>query len=76
MIFGKLLFHKKHRNAVLLAHSMKSYHGVFLVKYIPKNSIKPNKILYDGTKIMYMQVERGLNIRVLDSINILPMKLA
>ena len=33
-------------------------------------------IIYSGSKIMYMSVGRGLDIRLLDSLNFLPMKLA
>ncbi|XP_041376688.1 uncharacterized protein LOC121389144 [Gigantopelta aegis] len=35
-------------------------------------SMYPQKIIYNGSKIMYLQVERGL----IDSVNFLPMKLA
>ena len=38
--------------------------------------MRPSKVIYNGSKIMYMEVARGLNIRVLDSLNFIPMKLA
>ena len=37
---------------------------------------KPDSIIYQGSKITYMEVKRGLNIRVVDSLKFLPMKLA
>ena len=74
--FGQWLFHPNNKNSTVLAHNMKGYDGIFLVDYLLSNSIKPNKILYNGTKIMFMEVEKGLNIKVLDSYNFLPMRLA
>lgn len=38
--------------------------------------MRPSKVINNGSKIMYMEVAKGLNIRVLDSLNFLPMKLA
>jgi len=38
--------------------------------------MRPSKVIYNGSKIMYMEVAKGLHIRVLDSLNFLPMKLA
>ena len=55
---------------------MKSYDGYFLLEYLIANSIRPQNIIYNGSKIMSMSVGSGLNIRVLDSLNFLPMKLA
>lgn len=47
----------------------------FLLEYLLASSIIP-KIIYAGSKIMYSHVQRGLNIRILDSLNFLPMRLA
>ncbi len=52
------------------------YDGVFLLQYLVRNSIRPKKVIYNGSKIMSMIVERGLDIHVLDSMNFLPMRLA
>ena len=73
--FGKWLFHETHRNTIVLAHNSKSFDSVFLLEYLLKNNIKPNKILFDGTKIMLMEIERRLYIRVRFIKNFLPMKL-
>ena len=32
--------------------------------------------MFNGTKIMYMHIERGLDIHIIDSLNFLPMHLA
>lgn len=38
--------------------------------------MRPSKVIYNGSKIMHMELAKGLHIRVLDSLNFLPMKLA
>jgi hypothetical protein len=55
---------------------MRSYDGYPLLEYLIDNGMRPKKIIFQGSKIMYMQVGRGLNMRVIDSLNFLPMKLA
>ncbi|KAL5014751.1 hypothetical protein ScPMuIL_009021 [Solemya velum] len=55
---------------------MRSYDGYFLLEYLIDQSMRPQKIIYNGSKIMYLEVGKGLNIQVLDSLNFLPMKLA
>ena len=47
-----------------------------MLEYLIDHSIQPDKIIYNGSKIMYMTVERGLNIKVIDSLNFLPMTLS
>ena len=74
--FGKWLFQDNHSNAIVLAHNLKRYDGYFLLEYLLRNSIRPNKILYNGTQIMCMEIERGLHIEILDYINFLLMKQA
>lgn len=71
--FGSWLFTEAHKD--FNAHNMKGYDGHFLLEYLLANSIIP-KIIYAGSKIMYSHVQRGLNIRILDSLNFLPMRLA
>lgn len=73
--FGKWLFSDQHRDSTVLAHNMKGYDGVFLLEYLLNHGLRPQKIIYNGTKIMYMHVQRGLNMRIIDSLNFLPMSL-
>ena len=47
-----------------------------LLEYLSDNSMCPDKIMYNGSKIMYMTVERGLHMQILDILTFLPMKLA
>ena len=56
--------------------SFQGYDGVFLIEYLVKNSMRPSKVIYNGSKVMYMELGKGLNLRFLDSLNFLPMKLA
>ena len=73
---GSWLFHENHKGATVFAHNMKGYDGYFLIEYLISQSIQPENIIYNGSKIMSMTVNRGLNIRILDSLNFLPMRLA
>ena len=40
--FGKWLFQDNHRNAIVLAHNLRSYDGYFLLDYLLRNSIGPS----------------------------------
>ncbi|MES9881304.1 MAG: DNA polymerase, partial [Sedimenticola sp.] len=55
---------------------MKGYDGVFLLEYLLGSGLRPHKIIYNGSKIQYMHIQNGLNIRLLDSLNFLPMPLS
>ena len=55
---------------------MKGYDGYFLLEYLIDQSMRPDKIIYNGSKIMYITVEKDLHITVIDSLNFLPMKLS
>ncbi len=74
--FGQWLFSDQHRYFKAVAHNMKGYDGYFLLEYLIDHSVRPDKIIYSGSKIMYMTIERDLHIKVIDSLNFLPMKLS
>ena len=74
--FASWLFTHQHDHFKAVAHNMKGYDGYFLLEYLIDQSIRPEKIIYYGSKIMYMTVERGLHMKVIDSLNFLPMKLS
>ena len=74
--FCQWLFSEEHKHFKVIAHNCKGYDGYFLLEYLIDNSMRPNMIIYNGSKIMYMTVGKGLNIQVIDSLNFLPMKLA
>ena len=59
--FGKWLFHESHKNFTVIAHNMKGYDGYFLLEYLIDSSIRP-EVIYNGSKIMYMHVPRGLTL--------------
>ena len=60
----------------VVAHNMKGYDGYFLLEYLIDHSKRPEKIIYNESKFMYMTVDRGLHMKVIDSLNFLPMKLS
>ena len=74
--FGQWLLTDQHKYFKVVAHNMKGYDGYFLLEYLINQSIRPDKIIYNGSKIMYMAVEEDLHIKVIDSLNFLPMKLS
>ena len=75
-MFGKWLFSSQHKYFKTVCHNMKGYDGYFLLEYLIDQSMRPDKIIYNGSKIMYMTVEKDLLIKVIDSLNFLPMKLS
>lgn len=74
--FCEWLVHERNTNATAIAHNARSYDAYFIYDYLMKNSIVPEPTIFSGSKIMYMKIGRGLNIRLLDSLNFLPMPLA
>jgi hypothetical protein len=73
--FCQWLFHPQHKDVIAIAHNAKAYDAYFLYSYIVRSSLKPN-IIFSGSKIMYCHVKSSLNIKLLDSVNFLPMPLA
>ena len=74
--FCKFLFTTAHKNFTAIAHNMKGFDGIFLLDYCLNSTLKVTNIIYSGSKIMSMSVGDSLNIRVIDSLNFLPMRLA
>ena len=54
---------------------MAGYDGYFLLDYLVRNGVK-HSVIFTGSKIMGIIVKNGLNMRVIDSLNFFPMKLA
>ena len=74
--FCSWLIHERNRNATAIAHNGRAYDTYFIYDYLMRNNIVPDPVIFTGSKIMYMRVGKGLNIRLLDSLNFLPMPLA
>ena len=68
------LFSKQHANITVIAHNARAYDAYFIYNYLLTQSITP-EIIFRGSKIMYCKVGRGLNIKILDSLNFLNMPL-
>lgn len=73
--FGSWLFHAGNKGAVVVAHNMKGYDGVFLMHYMLKHGVVHN-VIYNGTKIMQITVCSSLDMRIIDSLNFFPMPLS
>ena len=75
--FCKWFISKQHRDVTAIAHNARGYDSYFIYDYLIANSHTPDPVIFSGSKIMYMKVPTdGLNIRLLDSLNFLPMPLA
>ena len=72
--FCMWLFSEQHANVTVIAHNARAYNAYFTYNYLLTQSINP-EIIFRGSKIMFCTVGRGLNIKILDSLNILNMPL-
>lgn len=73
--FGQWLFQRKHKNYTARSHNGSGFDNNFLLQYLIKQSVVPT-IIYNGSRIVYMLVKRSLNIRIIDTLKFLPMRLA
>ena len=74
-LLGEWLFNKERSQFTAVAHNGKSYDNYFLLSYLIQNG-SVSKLVYNGSKIMMMHLGKGYDIRILDSANFLPMRLA
>jgi hypothetical protein len=72
---GDFLFSPKFRDSVVVAHNMRAYDGCFLLRYVIENGYKPSSLILNGMKMMTWVIPK-FNIRIVDSLNFLPMTLA
>jgi len=73
--FGNWILERQHKNCTFIAHNAKSYDNYFILNYFLQMNITP-KVIFNGSKAVYMCVGKGINIRFLDSCMFLPMALA
>ena len=66
--FCKWLIQKQHKGYTVIAHYGKGYDFQFIVTYCIQQNIR-YKCIYDGSKIMYMEILHGLHLRFVDSFN-------
>ncbi|XP_041361918.1 uncharacterized protein LOC121377887 [Gigantopelta aegis] len=74
--FGKWLFSTSHKDFVVLSHNSKAFDNCFLLEYLISQGITPSDVSFAGSKIMSMTVGKGLNIKLLDSLNFMLMALS
>jgi hypothetical protein len=72
---GDFLFSKDFCDSTIIAHNMRGYDGFFLMKYLIQNNLKPRSLIMNGTKLITFLVPH-YQIRIVDSLNFLPMKLS
>ena len=73
--FCKWLFTKSHKGYTVIAHNARGYDSYFLYDHLMLTGNRPDPVIFSGSKIMYMNVH-SLSMRLLDSLNFLPMPLA
>ena len=73
--FGKWLINDTHKNVTATAHNARAYDAYFLYNYLVQNGNIPEPAIFSGSKIMHMGIQ-SINMRLLDSLNFLPMPLA
>ena len=71
--FCKGFLNDKFKGYTFIAHNSKGYDGIFVLKWLIDQDIKPYCI-YNGAKIMFMEIPK-LSIRFIDSLNFLQMPL-
>ena len=72
--FCEWLFSEKNYQATVLCHNFQGYDSYPILQYLYKNSVLPN-VVANGAKIMSLTVPH-CKIKMIDSINFLPMALA
>ena len=73
--FCKWLIDESHKDVTAIAHNGRAYDAYFIYNYLMSIGICPEPAIFSGSKIMYMYIQK-LNLRLLDSLNFLPMPLA
>ncbi|XP_061190399.1 uncharacterized protein LOC133198307 [Saccostrea echinata] len=71
---GIWMFSEQHKGFTVFFHNL-SYDGQFLLQYLFSQSLRPSFTIYRGSKIQMFNIS-GLQIRVIDSFNFLPMALS
>ncbi len=72
---GGFLFSPFFKDTTVIAHNLRGFDGCFLIQYMTANSLKPTSIITNGTKVTYM-VLQALNMRFVDSLNLIPLPLS
>ena len=73
--FCRWLLNESHKNFTVIAHNARSYDAYFVYDYMMTCGLTPDPVIFSGSKIMYMHL-KNINLRLLDSLNFLPMPLA
>ena len=73
--FCRWLFSETHKGFTVIAHNARGYDGYFLYDYLMLTGKRPDPVIFSGSKLMYMHIN-SLNMRLLDSLNYLPMPLS
>ena len=73
--FCKWVFRKDHKRCIFVAHNFKSYDGYLIQNYLNKNAVQYD-VICEGAKIVTLTVKEGWDIKFIDSLCFIPMRLA
>ena len=71
----KWMIQKSHKDYTIIFHNGRGFDFQFILNYCIRNNLNPFTI-YNGSKIMYMSIGKGVNIRFVDSLNFMTMPLS
>ena len=66
--FCTWVFRKEHNDYTVIAHYGKGYDFQFVQEWLINHAVKP-EVIYNGQKILQLEVKRNYNIRFIDSIS-------
>ena len=72
--FCEWLFTLEHAGCTVMAHNFQGYDSYFILQYLREHGVKYDVIMH-GAKVLSLTVDM-FNIRFVDSLNFIPMKLA
>ena len=74
--FCEWLFTEEHKGYSVIAHNGRGYDFQFILRWIYTKSAYKPFVIYAGSKVMTFSVGQGMDIRFVDSLNFLTMRLA
>lgn len=71
------ILQEHYKDSILIAHNAKTFDLYPILEVLINNHvIRSDKIIYNGTKVMYMHISKKLNLPFVDCLNFIPMKLS
>ena len=72
---GHWLFCKENKGFTIFAHNASGYDGYFLLNHLTEQGLAP-RVIFRGSKLLQTHLRQTYNIRVIDTLSFLPMRLS